>query len=264
MTTEQFYLVTAYVLAGLVGLCVGSFLNVVIYRVPLHMNIAKPASHCPNCNAPIRKRDNIPVISYLVLRGKCRDCKAPISPRYTFVELGNMILWLACVWRFWETAPLYALLSMAVCSLLICVFFIDLEHMIVMDRFQIALGVIGILSVFCDPSPYGGWAWHLAGGAAGLLLFWLIAWAAEKILGKEALGGGDIKLAAVMGLFLGLPKLILAVLVASVAASIIMLIAKKHSEEKEFPFAPFLSAGFALATLFGDSMIQWYFSLLFS
>ena len=262
MTTEQFYLITAYVLAGLVGLCVGSFLNVVIYRVPLGMNIAKPGSHCPNCNAPIRWYDNIPVVSYLVLRGKCRNCKAPISPRYTCVELANTVLWIACVFRFWKVSPLYALLSMAVCSLLICVFFIDLEHKIVLDRFQIAVGAAGILSIFCDPSPLSGWLSHLIGGVVGLLSFWLISWAAEKMLGREGLGGGDVKFAAVMGLFLGWQKLILAVLIASVTASVVMLIAKRHSEDKEFPFAPFLTSGFAIAMLFGDNVFLWYFSLL--
>lgn len=263
MTSEQFLLGAVYVLAGLVGLCVGSFLNVVIYRVPLHMNLAKPASHCPNCDSLIRWYDNIPVLSYLLLRGKCRNCKAPISIRYTLVEIGNTVLWLLCVWRFWELSPWYALLCMAVSSLLLCVFFIDLEHMIVMDRFQIALGVCAALSLLCDPTPTGEWFWHLLGGAFGLLVFWGIAWAAEKLLGKEGLGGGDIKLEAVMGLFLGLPKLVLAVLISSVSASIIMLIAKRHDENKEFPFAPFLAVGYAIAMFFGDMIITWYLSFLF-
>lgn len=263
MTTEQLTLLCVYILTGIVGLCVGSFLNVVIYRVPLHMNIAFPASHCPKCNSEIAWYDNIPVLSYILLHGKCRHCKDPISPRYTIVELANMLLWLACAWCFWEESIPYAICAMLAMSLMLCVFFIDLEHMIIMDRFQIMLLALGVVMTLFDLSVIGSdLLSHLIGFAVGLASFWFIAFLGEKILKKEALGGGDIKLAAVMGLILGWQKLLLAVLLASVAGSVVLLALK--AKDKQFPFAPFLTSGFAIALLFGDFVIYWYFALIVS
>ena len=145
---NQYYLIVTYILAGLFGVCVGSFLNVVIYRVPNGMSIAFPASHCPKCNYELKWYDNIPVLSYILLGGKCRGCKECISPRYTAVELANMIMWLV----FWEKSIVFAVVAAIASSLMICVFFIDLEHKLVFDRFVVMIGVLGIVSVFFDPT----------------------------------------------------------------------------------------------------------------
>ena len=187
---EQFYLICAYVLSGVLGLCVGSFLNVLIYRWPNNMSIAKPNSHCPTCKYELRWYDNIPVLSYLMLGGKCRSCKTHISFRYTAVELANTLLWLLCALLFWQKSIPLACIYMVVCSIFICIFFIDLEHKIILDRFQIALLVLGIASIFFDKDV--AWGSHIIGGLGGFVVFYLISWGFEILRHKEGLGGGDV------------------------------------------------------------------------
>ena len=264
---ELYYKTVFYILSGVIGLCVGSFLNVVIYRVPNGISVATPASHCPECKKPIKWYDNIPVISYIILGGKCRNCKVHIPFRYTAVELLNTVLWLLAAFLFYDSGIVFTLSVMATASILICVFFIDLENMIIPDRFQIMLVAVAVAVFFFEKSPYSGikhWHSNLIGGIAGFAIFYLIALVAGKIAGREAMGGGDVKLAGVMGLFLGWHRLLLAVLIASVSASIIILISKAVKGEKggEYPFAPFLSTGFMISILFGNSMINWYISLI--
>ncbi len=256
---EGFYFVTACVLAGVLGLCVGSFLNVVIYRIPREMSIVRPASHCPKCGYKLKWYDNIPIISYCILGGKCRSCKAHISFRYTLVETANCILWIFSVYWF-KNNFIYALIAMAICSLSLCIFCIDYEHMLIFDRFQIAILVFGIAAIFFDHTV---WYDHLIGGAVGLLVFMGVAVIMGRILGREALGGGDVKLAAVTGLFLGWQKLIIMMLVASIGGSIIMLIIRiKTKEDKEVCFGPFLTVGLLTAMFFGTNIIDRYLTLL--
>jgi leader peptidase (prepilin peptidase)/N-methyltransferase len=262
MNIETYYLIVTYVLFGLFGLCVGSFLNVVIYRLPNGMSLAKPNSHCPKCKYELRWYDNIPVISYIMLGGKCRSCKTHISFRYTAVELANMIMWLASALLFWERSVVMAIIYAIVSSLFICIFFIDLEHQIILDRFQIMLLALGIAATLCDVDYK--WHSHLIGGAVGFLSFFLIAWIFEAIYKTEGLGGGDVKLAGVAGLLLGWERLLLALLVATIPAAIIMSVLSKgkDGEERRFPFAPFLVIGFSVAMLFGADIIGWYMSLV--
>ena len=259
---ELYYLITAYILAGLLGVCVGSFLNVVIYRLPNNMSLSKPNSHCPTCKYELHWYDNIPVISYMMLGGKCRKCKTHISFRYTAVELANMILWLLCVFLFWEKNPVLACVYAIAFSVFICVFFIDLEHKIIFDRFHVILLALGIVTLAVDKDF--AWMSHLIGAVGGYGAFYLIAFVFEKICKKEGLGGGDIKLAGAAGLLLGWERLLLALIIATIPAAIIMSISKrgKEGEEKEFPFAPFLVIGFSVSMLFGAQIINWYLSLL--
>lgn len=259
---DKYYLAVAYILAGIVGLCVGSFLNVVIYRVPNKMSIAKPNSHCPACNYELRWYDNIPVISYLILGGKCRSCKGHISFRYTVVEIANAVLWVLCVHLFWEKSIALTCIYALVFSVFICIFFIDLEHKLIFDRFQIILLVLGIINIFFDKDY--GWLSHIIGAAAGFAVFFLVAWVFEKVTGREGLGGGDVKLALVAGLLLGWERLILSLIIATVPSAIIMSIATKgkEGEDREFPFAPFLILGFSVAILFGTQILNWYLSFL--
>ena len=259
---EEYYLIVSYILTGIIGLCVGSFLNVVIYRVPEGMSLAKPDSHCPNCKYKLKWYDNIPVLSYILLGGKCRNCKTHIPFRYTAVELSNMILWFACAFLFWKQSIPLACIYMIVLSVFICVFFIDLEHKVIFDRFQLILLTLGIVSIFFDKNC--AWYSHLIGGLAGFGVFYLVAFLFEKITKKEGLGGGDIKLAGVAGLLLGWERLLLSLLVATIPAAIVMLITKRaaEGEDREFPFAPFLVVGFSIALLFGEPIIGWYLSLL--
>lgn len=258
---DKYYLIIAYVLSGILGLCVGSFLNVVIYRIPNKMSLAKPNSHCPSCKYELRWYDNIPVLSYIMLGGKCRSCKTHIPFRYTAVELANMLLWLLCTFLFWEKSIPLACIYMIVSSIFICVFFIDLEHQIIFDRFQIILLVLGIASIFFDKEF--GWISHVIGGIVGFVVFYLISWGYEKLCGKEGLGGGDVKLAGVVGLLLGWERLLLGLLIATIPAAIIMMILSKNKteESRRFAFAPFLVIGFCVAMFFGTQIIGWYLSL---
>lgn len=259
---DRFYYIYACVLSAIFGLCVGSFLNVVIYRLPNKMSLAVPGSHCPKCKYALRWYDNIPVLSYLFLGGKCRKCKTHISFRYTAVELVNLLLWLLSALLFFEKSIVLACVYMIASSVFICVFFIDLEHKIIFDRFQIILLALGVLALFFD----GDYAWysHLIGGVAGFGVFYLVALVFEKISGKEGLGGGDIKLAGAAGLLLGWERLLLGLLLATIPAAIIMLIMSRgrDGEERELPFAPYLTAGFCVSMLFGTEIIAWYLALL--
>ncbi|MBR2320820.1 MAG: prepilin peptidase [Clostridia bacterium] len=277
---EEYYKIVALILAGLLGVCVGSFLNVVIYRVPLGMSLAKPDSHCPQCKYQLKWSDNIPVLSYIFLGGKCRNCKQHIPFRYTAVELANMLAWLASVWLFWDDSKVFAVLTALATSLLICVFFIDLEHMLVFDRFVIMLAVLGVVSMFFD--PYYGWLSHLIGGAVGFVFLYGIHALFYYGFKKDALGGGDIKLTGAVGLLLGWERLLLAIVIASLSACVILLIASRRASSaqgeetstpteeesgenevsaKEYPFAPFLCTGFWVAMMFGASIITAYLSL---
>lgn len=259
--------VVLYVMTALIGVCVGSFLNVVIYRVPNRMSVAFPASHCPKCGYVLKWYDNIPLISYFLLGGKCRACKMHISPKYAAVEFANMVLWLISAVMFWEESIIAACLAALASSLMICIFFIDLDHKIILDRFVIMIGILGIASAFCDPAY--GWLSHVIGGVVGFGSFYLIALCFEKLRGKEGLGGGDIKLTAVCGLLLGWERLLLSIVIAAVSASVVLLILSRKAESDsadganaEYPFAPFLTSGFALAMFLGEDIIEWYLALL--
>ena len=225
MDPRDFTMLCVYILAGLLGLCVGSFLNVVIYRVPNGMSLAKPDSHCTTCDYMLRWYDNIPVLSYIILGGKCRKCKERISPRYMLVELANAVLWLLSAHLFWETSIVYAVLSAIVLSTLVCIFFIDLEHMLIFDRFILILTIAGIVAIFFDSHTV--WYEHLIGAAAASAVFVLIYYTAIWVLGKEGLGFGDVKLAFAAGLLLGWQKMLLAMLIASVVGSLVLTILKR-------------------------------------
>lgn len=260
---EQYILICVYVFAGLIGLCVGSFLNVVIYRLPLGMSLAFPGSHCTRCDYQLKWYDNIPVVSWLMLGGKCRKCKEPISPRYMLVEIANMLLWIICVALFWEKTPVYAVLAAIVCSTLICVFFIDLEHMLIFNRFVLIMAACGLVMMFHD--SFTKPADHVIGALIGGGVFAMLYFGAIAILKREAMGFGDVKFAAAAGLLLGWQKLILAVLVASVVGSFVLVIlnrVKQQERDTEYPFGPFLVGGVLVAMMAGAPLITWYVGLL--
>ena len=269
---EKYIQLLIYIFAGVIGLCVGSFLNVVIYRLPNNMSRATPASHCPDCKHPLRWYDNIPLVSYITLGGKCRYCKKHIPFRYTAVELLNTALWLLCVWRFYGEGGVFELInvfvSMFICSVLIVIFFIDLEHMIIFDRFQIMLAVAGVALTVADGinknAPIKYWE-HLLGLLVGGGLFFIVFMGSLAILKREGLGGGDVKLAAAAGLILGWKHMLLAMLIASIVGSIVLVIlnrTRREGRNTEYPFAPFITGGIVIAYLFGSPIINWYAGLL--
>ncbi len=252
-----------YVLVGIYGLLIGSFLNVVIYRVPRSMSVAFPPSHCPNCDAKIKWYDNIPVLSYIILGGKCRNCKEKISIRYTLVELLNTALWLLCWFRFWKVNLLFAFISMIASSVLISVFFIDLENKIIPDRFNVIILVLGVVACFCKDGVL--WYERLIGLGVGLAIFLLFYYGSILILKKEGLGFGDVKFVAVCGLLLGFKNVLLAITVAAILGSVILVtvsLIKKKDKDFEFPFAPFLAVGVFVAMTYGNVIIEWYLRLI--
>ena len=255
-------MILIYVFAGIFGLCIGSFLNVVIYRLPNDMSLSKPASHCTKCDYYLKWYDNIPVLSYIMLGGKCRKCRQKISPRYIIIELITCALFVVSFLIFGKDNVVYAVLSALLSAVLICVFCIDLEHMYIPDRFQIIIAVLGIVAIFFD--DYTVWYDHLIGFAVGGGFFLLLYYGAILLLKKEGLGFGDVKLAFTTGLLLGWQKFMLAMIVASVVACIVLIPRRysSKSEQKEFPFAPFIALGVAVALFAGTFILNWYVGLL--
>jgi leader peptidase (prepilin peptidase)/N-methyltransferase len=248
------------VFSAVLGLAIGSFLNVVIWRVPRKESVMRPASHCPQCETPISPRDNIPVLSWLFLSGKCRHCKNPIPVRYPLVEVGCGVLFLAVAARFgasWEL-PAYLVLTAA----LLAISIIDLEHFIVPDRITApltvsALGLLGLAAV----AEGNGWRFGrtLLGGVAyfAFLLF-------LNILYPKGMGMGDVKLAFSLGLYLGWlgwGQVFLGGFLAFLLGAVVgvTLIATKIKTRKDVvPFGPFLALGAMLTILWGDPILRWY------
>lgn len=264
MDINQFLTYCIYFFAGLIGLCVGSFLNVVIYRVPQQMSLSSPASHCTACSYKLKWYDNIPILSFLILKGKCRNCKQKISIRYTIVELVNALLWVLAAHLYMQQY-IYMIAVMIATSALICIFVIDLEHMLIFDRFHLILFVCGVLAAIYDNTTK--WYDHIIGSLAAAVVFLALYYGSIFLLKKEGLGFGDVKYAIVTGLLLGWQKFILSIFIASIAAAIVMITANrinKSDKQTEYPFAPFLVAGTLIALFFGNSIIQWYINLIFS
>ena len=278
--TAGYILICTYILAGLIGVVVGSFLNVVIYRVPEGMSLSYPSSHCPKCKYKLKWYDNIPIISYLMLGGKCRSCKTHISFRYTAVEFLNMALWLLCVFVFFDATRVkgyaalnpqnlpYMIACMIACSVLLCMAFIDLEHTYIPDSMQIVVGVLGVLVIVANALGFNdGIAWYdrLIGAGGCLVLFLLIYFVAFLVYKREGMGIGDIKLVAVGGLLLGWKNMIVALIIGTVIGAIILVILRKvRNDEKqhEYPMGPFLVAGMLIAMFAGTPLLNMYMSLM--
>jgi leader peptidase (prepilin peptidase) / N-methyltransferase len=239
------------------GLVIGSFLNVCISRMPRNESVVFPASHCPLCKYRIRWFDNIPLLSYLLLRGRCRGCGAHISLQYPLVELLNGLLTLALFWRFGFSLGFLALVLF--CSALVVITFIDMEHQIIPDEISLPGIVVGFLFSFFLPGQT--WLGSLAGILLGGGSLLLVASCYQWLTGKEGMGGGDIKLLAMMGAFLGwkaVPFIIFASsLVGSVVGIAMMLVLKKDSK-LAIPFGPYLAFGAVLYIFYGERLIQWY------
>lgn len=242
------------------GLVVGSFLNVCICRMPNNESIVSPPSHCPHCSYQIRWYDNIPLLSYLILRGKCRGCGAHISLQYPLVELINGVLALFLFLRFGPTLAFAALFLL--CSALVVITFIDIEHQIIPDEISLSGIVIGfVLSFFLKGHTWLNSLLGILLGGGSLLL---VAYIYQRLTGKDGMGGGDIKLLAMMGAFLGwkaIPFIIFASsLIGSVVGVSIMLLQKKDSK-LAIPFGPYLAFGAVLYIFYGKPLIHWYLNL---
>ena len=260
------------------GLIIGSFLNVCILRIPIAESVVLPPSHCPSCGMPIKPYDNIPVVSWLVLAGRCRKCKARISAMYPMVELGTGLLFLACYLVFGINAE--ALKWAIFAALLIVLTITDLRERILPDKVNfVGFGLGLLLSLFTRPVD-GTALWlanHLftypppeaalsfadaligAGVASGLL--WLVAEGYFRARGREGMGLGDVKMMAMAGAFLGLQRALLTILLGSLLGSIIgiaVIAIGRKGRDFELPFGTFLGAGAMLVVFFGSPALDWY------
>lgn len=256
--------------AGMFGLVMGSFLNVCIHRLPRGESVVAPRSRCPQCAATIRALDNIPVLSYLALGGRCRACRARISPRYPLVEGLTAVCFAAAIGAFGPT--LRGVLAAAFLSGLVVATFVDLDHMII--PFEVTLpGIpLGLLGAFLGAGPSfpdaligcfaGAGFLHLVGVYSEMIVNW---GAGKEEEWKEAMGPGDVHLAALIGAFLGWRSLIVAFLTATVtgsAVSLVLIGLRRRGRRDHIPFGPYLALGAAVALFFGEAAIRWYLGFL--
>jgi leader peptidase (prepilin peptidase)/N-methyltransferase len=274
----------AYVFVFIFGAMVGSFLNVVIHRVPNEESIVFPNSACPKCKAPIKAYDNIPILSWLILRGKCRGCGMPISARYPAVELLNALLYLLVYWQVGLTPilPVY----LAFVSAMVALIFIDAEHMILPNVITYPLLLIALIvrvvfpivfsevNYFSDvayaPANYlvgqPPWLVSLFGSIVGAVVgggsLWLVGAIWKKLRGVDAMGLGDVKMMFGVGALLGWRLAFLSIFLGAFAGAIIgiVVIAKQKNKDlqTQIPFGIFLGTGSILSLLFGEQLIEWY------
>lgn len=272
-----------YIFAFVLGACIGSFLNVVIYRVPNELSVVMPNSACPNCKNPIKPYDNIPILSWLILGGKCRNCRQPIAWRYPAVELLTALVFCLVYWQIGFTP--YLGVALAFAAAMISLIFIDAEHMILPNvitypMFVIALVVRVVFPIvftenyFSDTrfAPiaslhgYPEWVVSLAGALFGALIgggsLWLVGEIWKRLRGVDAMGLGDVKLLLGIGALLGWRLTILTIFLGAFTGAIagVALISRQKDKDlqTQIPFGIFLGIGSIVAMLFGDRMIAWY------
>jgi leader peptidase (prepilin peptidase)/N-methyltransferase len=243
--------------AAIFGLIIGSFLNVCIHRLPASQSIATPRSRCPQCGHLIRAWDNIPVLSYVLLKGRCRDCGAAISARYPLVEMLSGAFAAMTVVRFgfgWTALILYALIAA-----FLVITFIDIDHRIIPDVITLPGIPIGLAASFGPGiiSPLESVLGILSGGGS----LFLVAWVYQTVTKREGMGGGDIKLLGMIGAFIGWKGVLFTIFVASLTgtlAGMALIVRRREGMKLAVPFGPFLAAG-AIAYLFtGVEIMRWY------
>ena len=238
--------------AGISGAVIGSFLNVVVYRLPLGQSIVKPRSRCPKCEEPVAPRDNVPVLSWLLLRGRCRHCGEAIPARYPAVELLTAVAFVAVVLVRGFHPELLALIPFT--AMLIAVAFIDLQHKIVPNKIMLPAAVWGLITAIAFRTHM---APELLIAGAGAFIFFLLA----ALIHPKGMGMGDVKLAGVMGLYMGklvIPALVIAFLVGTVVGLALVVKYGSRSRKLGVPFAPFLALGGLTALLVGQQLIDLY------
>jgi len=242
------------------GCCIGSFLNVCIYRLPQGLSIVSPRSFCPQCRASVRGYDNIPLISYLLLRGKCRSCGAKISWRYPLVEALTGALAVALYLKFGLTLGFFAFFAFTAALLVIT--FIDLNHRIIPDVISLpGIGIGFLLSFFLpNPSVTESLIGLLAGGGS----LYLVAVGYQALTKREGMGGGDVKLLAMIGAWLGWKAVLFTIFFASLTGTLIgggAMVVQRQGRHYAIPFGPFLAFAALAYLFFGPQLIDWYLSL---
>ena len=243
---------------ALAGLLIGSFLNVCIYRLPRHESIVWPASRCTTCNRTLAWFENVPVISWLMLRGRCRGCGSLISVMYPLIELTTAVLFAGGALVYGVTPLLFVRLAFG-CALIV-LFVIDLQHQILPNVITLPGIVAGFFaSLFLPP----GWLSSLIGLAVGGGILFAIAEAYYRLRGIEGLGMGDVKMLAMIGAVLGWPLMLLTLVIASFAGSVVgvgMMASGRGSMQAALPFGTFLAIGAVVAAVVGDPILSWYLS----
>lgn len=242
------------VFAPLMGLVIGSFLNVVAWRLPRKESLSKPGSHCPSCDAPVRPYDNVPVLSWLLLRGRCRSCKQAISPRYPIVEFVTALLYVAVVAGLWDD-PLKIALGIALVTFLVPITLIDLEHRLIPNKLTGPAALLAIgLGLALDP---GFVPEQLICGLAAGGFFFIAA-----TLHKRGMGMGDVKLAGVLGLYLGraVAPAIFIGLIAGVLVGVAVMarLGATEGRKVKVPFGPFLALGAVVSLFVGEGLMDSY------
>jgi len=260
---EAFWALSAFVF--LAGLCIGSFLNVCIWRIPRDESIVWPGSHCPACGHPIAPWDNLPLLSWLILNGRCRHCRAPISPRYFLVELltGALFTALWLVHGVSVLTPVYLIFAAA----LVMATFIDLDHLILPDRVTLGGMILGPVLSFALPALQGqtdrlpALAHSLLGLALGYGLLWLVATLGRLILKRDAMGMGDWKLLGAIGACLGAQAVLFTIFVASLTGTLLglaLIAARRKALQSKIPYGPHLALAAVLWMLCGPACIAAY------
>jgi len=243
-------------IVSVLGLAIGSFLNVVIHRLPLQQSVISPGSRCPACGSSLQWFDNVPVISYAILGGRCRGCGSGISIRYPIVELitAGVFAWHALVFGW---TPLLAARLLFAASL-IALFAIDLEHHLLPDKITLpGIGLGLVASLFLPPGIADAFIGALVGGG----VLWLIGEAYFRYSGEEGLGGGDVKMLAMIGAFLGWKLVLLTMMLSSVAGSVIgiaVIAWHRGGLKRALPFGTFLALAALAASLYGERIVTWY------
>jgi leader peptidase (prepilin peptidase)/N-methyltransferase len=246
---------------AIIGLFIGSFLNVVAIRVPEGESVIFPPSRCANCSRRLKAWDLIPVVSYFILRGKCRSCGAAFSPKYAVYEALTGLLYGLSAWHFglsWELAA-----ALAFVSILVVIVQTDMAAMMIPDRvLLVGIIVIGMLRIFIHPLALWNYtaAFFIGGG-----LLYAIALFSERVLGKEGMGGGDIKLFSLIGLMLGINLTLLTLFLASLIGTLfggVQMLIGVYRRDRAIPFGPFIAVGAYVSYLYGQAVIDWYVSFL--
>ena len=257
MTVEHLY----YIFLFAFGSAVGSFLNVCIHRLPKNESIINPPSHCPKCNKRIAWYDNIPLVSYILLGAKCRNCKSRISFRYFMVELLTASLFMTLYWRFGFN-PTYLGMAILCCGLLVATF-VDFEYQIIPDEISIGGIISGLIFAVVYPRLLGETS-HIAGGLKSLLgivagggSIYITGLLGSMAFKKEAMGGGDVKLMAAIGAFLGWEMALLTFFLAPISGAIVGLISKIKFKQNVIPYGPFLSLSAVACIFWGRDILRY-------
>lgn len=244
-------------IAAVFGAAVGSFLNVCILRLPRDESLLHPRSRCPSCGYQLAWYDNVPIVSWLVLGGRCRRCRTRISVQYPLIELLVALIWAAVVWLY--GFDLTALAAALFGTILLGIGVTDARHYLIPDEYTIGGLILGLLLALRSGLP-GLWE-ALLGAGVGFGMLWLVAWVGERLLRKEAMGGGDIKMMAMVGAFVGWKGVLLTVFGGSLLGTLIF-IPLNIRRQVLVPFGVFLAAAAAIVFVAGERIITWYLSLI--